>query len=71
MLLRISLIKLSTLALFSEFKAKLCKTVPSSLISCNNGFLKVTKVIFNKQELTSKEFINLIGEENLANQVLL
>lgn len=41
------------------------------IIKVNNGFLKVTKVIFNKQELTSKEFINLIGEENLANQVLL
>ena len=41
------------------------------IIKVNNGFLKVTKVIFNKQELTSKAFINLIGEENLANQVLL
>ena len=41
------------------------------IIHVNNGFLKVTKVIFEGRELNSQEFIALVGEENLINQVLL
>ena len=41
------------------------------IVKVNNGFLKVTKIHFEKKDFTSKEFISFIGEENLANQVLL
>ena len=43
----------------------------SLIVKVNNGFLKVTKIYFEKKDFTSEEFINFIGEENLANQVLL
>ncbi len=41
------------------------------IIKVNNGFLVVTKLIYEKEEMSSQKFISLIGEEKLINQVLL
>ena len=41
------------------------------IVKVNNGFLKVSEVAFNKEKLTSDDFIKKVGEENLANRVLL
>lgn len=41
------------------------------IIKVNNGFLVVTKLIYEKEEMGSQKFISLIGEEKLINQVLL
>ena len=38
------------------------------IVKVNNGFLKVEKLKFKDQILSSKEFIESVGEMNLINQ---
>lgn len=41
----------------------------SLIINCVNGFIASDNLIYNNEEMSSKEFINLVGE-NIVNQVL-
>lgn len=37
------------------------------IVKVNNGYLEINKLLYNDKEVTSKEFINIIGEKNLIN----
>ena len=41
------------------------------IIKVNNGFLEVTEVKFENKEMSSNDFIAMVGDENLVNLVLL
>lgn len=41
----------------------------SLIINCVNGFIASDNLIFDNREMTSKEFIRIMGE-NIVNQVL-
>lgn len=37
------------------------------IVKVNNGYLEISKLLYNDKEVTSKEFIDIIKEKNLIN----